>query len=210
MASAAADRDGHCERPDDRKRWREFEHIQRTIGPELLAFFSVPQRRMPGLEPEDLAQMTLVRVYRSMAAFRHESGMRTWVLRIAVNVWSNALRDREAAKRTASEEVSLDSRGDNRPGEWPIEPSDPRDDPQQKLLTEERTRLLQEAIGTLPPKMCRCVLLRIRDQFSIREIATLLKIKESTVKSHLQEGKKRLGQLLLEQFGISNPKEEAS
>ncbi len=180
------------------------------MGFELLAFFSVRQRRMPGLEPEDLAQMTLVRVYRSMETYRHEAGIRTWVLRIAVNVWANALRDREAGKRAASEEVSLDSRSDNHPGEQQIELSDPGDDPQQKLLTEERTRLLQEAIGTLPPKMCRCVLLRNRDQLSIREIATLLKIEDSTVKSHLQEGRRRLGRLLRERFGISDSEKEAS
>ncbi|MEM7350913.1 MAG: sigma-70 family RNA polymerase sigma factor [Acidobacteriota bacterium] len=203
-AGTGAERASHHERSGERERWQEFEQIQRSLGSQLLAFFAVPQRRISGLEPEDLAQMTLVRVYRGMDRFRREAGIRTWVLKIAVNVWANALRDREAAKRAASEEVSLDSRSDRSPGEAPIQLRDPADNPQQKLLAEERTRLLQEAISTLPPKMSRCVLLRNRDQLSIREIATLLQIEDSTVKSHLREGKRRLGRLLRERFGISD------
>ena len=186
---------------------QEFEAIQQGMGPELLAFFSVPERRIEGLDPEDLAQMTLVRVYRSMVAFRQESTIRTWVLKIAVNVWSNALRDRKAEKRAGAEEISLDwKEGGDRDGR-PVDPPDGRRDPQQELLDEERTRLLYEAIEALPDRMKRCFYLRYRDQLPIREIASVLRVEPSTVKSQLQEGRRRLGALLRDRFGVVDPTE---
>lgn len=176
------------------------------MGPQLLAFFSSPRRRIAGLEPEDLAQMTLVRVYRSMEDFRHRASVRTWVLKIAVNVWSNALRDSKAAKRHG-DEVSLDgSRQNGDPGPRAIDPRDPRDDPQQRLLDEERTRLLQEGLEELPTKMRRCMTLRLRDELTIRQIATLLRVEQTTVKSHLQEGHRRLVPILRERFGVTEPR----
>ncbi len=180
-----------------RRRALDFEQIQHSMGRELIAFFSVPQRRVPGLEPDDLAQMTLFRVYLSMESFRHRATIRTWVLRIAVNVWKNALRDREAAKRCASKEVSLDSRQGTEDKFL-----DPRENPLQDLLAEERTTLLLSAIDSLPKKTSRCMVLRFKDQLSIQEIACLLRVESTTVKSHLREGKRRLGPLLRERFGI--------
>lgn len=183
---------------------QKFERLERELGAEVLAFFSTPRRRLSWIEPQDLAQMTMLRVYRGMETFRHEASPRTWVLKIATNVWANALRDGEADKRSA-DEVSIDA--SRAPGEAPIDPPDRQPDPQERLLAEERTRLLLEAIDELPKKMRRCMMLRYRDDLSIRDIATLLRVEESTVKSHIQEGNRRLGPLLLERFGVTTPPE---
>lgn len=191
------DEDAESEEFAVRRREREFDTIQRDLGGDLVAFFAVPLRRVPGLEPEDLAQMTLFRVYLSLEGYQEKASVRTWVLRIAVNVWKNALRDREAAKRSASKEVSLDSKQG-------VEDKflDPREDPLRDLLTEERTTLLFSAIDSLPKKTGRCMILRLKGGHTIREIACLLRVEPTTVKSHLQEGRRRLRPILRKQFGI--------
>lgn len=177
------------------------------MSPELRAFFAAPRRRIAGIEPSDLVQETLVRVYRHMESYRRDASLRTWVLRIAVNVWNNALRDSRAAKRL--KETSLESLlpATEERGRGGLDPSDPGEDALDRLLGEERTQLLLEAIDALPKKMRRCALLCYRDQLTAREIATLLRVEPTTVKSHLQEARRRLEKLLRERFGVTGPLE---
>ena len=174
------------------------------LGEELRQFFSSPNRRLPELEPEDLVQMTMTRVYQSMGNFRHDSTLRTWVFRIATNTWRNTLRDAKAKKRTG-DEVPLDAAVSGE-GLGPTkEIADQREDALQAILSAERTQALWQAIHELPTKMGRCLMLSMHHDYTPRQIATLMKIEENTVKSHLQEGRRRLGPMLRQRFGIPEP-----
>ena len=181
-----------------------FESELKRLAGQLLQFFSSPGRRLAGLEPADLVQMTMVRVYQSMGDFRQESSLRTWVFQVAHNTLKNAVRDTKAQKR-AGDEIHLDAAPPGSDDDRRREVADPREDPQEKLLEEERTRELWRAIQGLPTKMGRCLMLSLRDGFTAREIATLLKVKETTVKTHLQTGRKKVKAILRQHFGLSDP-----
>ena len=60
----------------------------------------------------------------------------------------------------------------------------------------ERSRLLRAAIGELPPKMRRCMQMRIAGGLKYREIADALDVTIDTVKRLIFEGKKKLGEKL--------------
>lgn len=174
---------------------------------QLLSFFSSPKRRIPGFEPEDLVQKALVRVYQGMDSFRQDSSFRTWAFRIATNVWTNTLRGIKTQKR-AGDEIALDEGFDSTPDKQRLELAAPAPSPEEELLWDERTKVLDQGIAMLPARMARCLMLSLKDGFSNSEIAILLKIKPTTVKSQLKEGRRRLGHLLREHFGLLEPEGE--
>jgi len=144
-------------------------------------------------EAEDLAQDSLLRVYRNIGRFRFEASFDTWLFQIAGNVWKNALRSQATRKRQA-DRISLDQVLD--PEEREPEPEDPSDGPLEQALADERTRLLHAALDTLPPKMRACMLLRLGQGMKYHEIAAVMRVTIATVKSQLSAAQKRLRPLL--------------
>jgi RNA polymerase sigma-70 factor (ECF subfamily) len=59
-------------------------------------------------------------------------------------------------------------------------------------LAGEQRAVLRQALAELPPKMRRCVLLRIDQDLKYREIAALLRVSIETVKSQLSQARDRL------------------
>ncbi len=151
-------------------------------------------------EAEDLAQECFLRVYRNMGRFRFESSFETWLFQVVANVWKNALRSRSTHKRSV-ESVRLDEILDRDDGERRnAEPGDPAAGPLEQALEGERARLLRQAIDELPPKMRRCMLLRLGQDLKYREIAAALQVSMATVRSQLSAGYERLKPLLEKHF----------
>lgn len=180
----------------------EIERVFREYGPSVTYFFA--RRGFSSDECRDLTQETFVRALGGFGSFRRESKLETWLLRIAANVWKNHLRSRGALKRDAPT-VSLEEaveQGDAVVGSAePGRAARPRS-PQEHLLEEERARVLREAVETLPPRMRRCVLLRIDRGLKYREIAILLRVSVDTVKTQLHQARYRLKEELQEYFDL--------
>ena len=145
-------------------------------------------------DSHDLAQETFLRVHKSLSTFRGESRFNTWVYQIAANIFRNDLRDRSTLKR-AAQEVSLEDLQDQIP-DAPLGYSSPArekdyDGPLENLLADERHRVLREALGSLPPQMRNCVILRL-DDLKYREIADLMQVSIETVKAHLFQARQQL------------------
>ncbi len=170
-----------------------FERLVCLYGAAVLHLF---RRRVGHEQARDLAQETFLRVYKNRASFRGEASAKTWLLRIATNVARNHLRDQQAAKRKALT-VSLDEAfGDDEQSPLAQEPRDDGDDPSAVALKKENAHRLRQAIGHLPPQVRLCMQLCYLEGLSIRQVAARRGVSESTVKSQLQEGKKRLRSLL--------------
>lgn len=120
---------------------------------------------------EDLAQETLLRVWRKAGGFNPSEGDGVgWIYRIARNLRIDALR-RE--RQPASSASFVDS-----------EPDPPT--PEELCLSSERERRLQHVLEQLPPiqaEMFRRALLR---QGTLAQIAVELNMPVSTAKSHLR------------------------
>jgi RNA polymerase sigma-70 factor (ECF subfamily) len=142
-------------------------------------------------ESRDLAQETFLRVYRYRERFRGESSPVTWLFQIAANLYKNKLRSLAAQKRDA-EEVPLDSTDARDP--------ESEDDALELILTEERSRLLREALEELPPQMKRAVMLRVTSDMKYREIAEEMEVSIETVKAHLYQARQHLRDRLSDYF----------
>ena len=172
-------------------REENFKHLFARYYPPLKSFFG--KRGLSQEECNDLIQETFINIFQGIGRFQHDARFDTWLYRIATNIWKNTLRARATQKRDAAE-VEL--------GAEVAHTSGP--DPEQEALTEEEARLERQALrrelDRLPPRMRRCLLLRIDQGMKYREIAEVLGVAINTVKSLLHEGKKRLRDSLGDRF----------
>ncbi|MEM7586193.1 MAG: RNA polymerase sigma factor [Acidobacteriota bacterium] len=166
-----------------------MEELFRELYGPVLGFFS--QRGCSQEECRDLAQETFLRAHRAFDSFRGEAKRSTWLFTIAANVWLNQRRAKDTAKRSA-DEVPLP--------EVEHAPRDPEVHPLDDAIREEKLELLQAAIADLPPKMQRCVRLRVYQDMKYREIAELVGISIETAKSQLSLARKRLRSALAEHY----------
>jgi RNA polymerase sigma-70 factor (ECF subfamily) len=175
------------------ERREEFADLFEEYGPAVSYFFA--RRGFPPEDCRDLMQETFLKAYRGLAGFRDDAGLRTWLLKIAANVWKNALRSRQTVKRSAMKTVSLEGAltEDEVPegrGEELRQPGSA--DPLDRVLRDESRRMLREAVAELPPRMRRCVQLRIDRSLKYREIAAILQVSVDTVKTQLHQARQRL------------------
>jgi len=144
-------------------------------------------------EARDLTQETFLQAFRSVAHFRGEADLRTWLYRIAVNQARNRWRWWRRRRRDST--VSLDapaaSNGDERPLAARLR--DARaPDPEQRALASERERALLAALGKLAQPYREAVVLRDVEGLSYEEVAAALEINVGTVKSRLSRGRLEL------------------
>ncbi|MEM8932544.1 MAG: RNA polymerase sigma factor [Acidobacteriota bacterium] len=180
-----------------------FEDFFRRHHARVVGFFR--RRGCPDDEVSDLTQETFLRAFDGYGAFRGEAKPATWLLTIATNLWLNRGRARATIKRSA-DVVSLDA-GASVPSADGLSDAATLSGaatlsaaatlPDAATLDDERRRLLLAAIDELPSKMRRCVLLRVYQERSYREIGEILGIREVTAKSQVSRARAVLREILL-------------
>lgn len=179
-----------------------FRELYRRYRRRLLAFFS--RRGFSRETCSDLIQDTLVRVYKGRGGFRGDVPLASWIFQIAANVAKNELRWRGAGKRRGVEK-SLDDEDEDQPlevhfGGNPLSTT-AEAEPLARTMAREQVEALREALEGLPEKMRRIMQLSIHHEYSVSQIAIVMKITESTVKVQLHNGRKRLRRALTDRFG---------
>lgn len=129
---------------------------------------------------EDLVQEAMLRVFRHIERYEERGTFRAWVFRIATNLALTELRRRRYAAT-----IPLDAGAP--------EPSDPADtDPGAAWEAEDRTNAVEATLATLPDEQRAVVLLRVRREMGIADIARTLGVPEGTVKSRLHHAIRKL------------------
>jgi RNA polymerase sigma-70 factor, ECF subfamily len=125
-------------------------------------------------EVDDVVQESLLAVLKALPAFRSESTVRTFALRIAEN---RAVSRRRGQARTRSHESELERL------EAPLRASAPA--PDDGLLFLGRRQLVKRLVEALPPRQATALLLRLLDH-SPREIGKLTNVSVNTVRTRLR------------------------
>jgi RNA polymerase sigma-70 factor (ECF subfamily) len=137
-------------------------------------------------EALDLSQEVFLRVFRTIARFRGQSTLRTWIYRIAVNQARN--RHRFWRRRHRADQVSLDAHvathGEFRSGA--------EAGPDRMFARKELAARLQSALDALPFDQRTAIVLREVDGLSYEEIAYSLGVAIGTVKSRLTRARQTL------------------
>ncbi len=145
-------------------------------------------------EAADLTQETFLNAFKAVGKFRGESGIKTWLYRIAINRSRNRFRWWKSRRR--SKTISIDSVNgpDDRPLHETLAGKTP--DPETEAISSERKHQLRKALATLPEIFREAVILRDIEGFSYEEIAEALGINVGTVKSRIARGRGELAKRL--------------
>jgi len=143
-------------------------------------------------EARDLTQETFLRAFQSIAHFRGESDLRTWIYRIAINQARNRWRWWRRRRREATVSIDAPEIGGGRLGLVATLKANTVRDPEQNTLLSEREQALKKALSTLKRVYRETVILRDIEGFAYEEIAATLEISVGTVKSRLARGRQEL------------------
>jgi RNA polymerase sigma-70 factor, ECF subfamily len=141
-------------------------------------------------EARDAAQETFLKVYRGLGGFRAESGLKTWIYRIAINQAMN--QQRWWRRRHRDETISLDlTRGENESSLGSQLPGSERS-PEAQAIANQRERRILRALGEIKQEYRVALVLREIEELSYDEIAETLEISIGTVKSRIARGREEL------------------
>lgn len=139
-------------------------------------------RRILGSEDEilDCAQDAFLAAYRNLFRYTEEHPFRAWLYAIARNKALDLLRKRRRAGSQPLDETIVD----HQPG------------PEEVSLVNEQASMLSEVLNELPEHYKQALYLRYHQELTYEEIALVLQIPVSRVKTYLHRGKEKLRQHL--------------
>jgi len=141
-------------------------------------------------EARDAAQETFIKVYKGLDKFRAESGLKTWIYRIAINQAMN--QQRWWRRRHRDETISLElSRGES---DFRLGDGLPSlaVSPEQEAIRNEREQNIMRALADVKPEYRVALVLREIEELSYEEIAETLASSIGTVKSRIARGREEL------------------
>ena len=139
--------------------------IRRHQSP-LLNYFN----RSGALEDgEDMVQETFLRVYRYRDRYRPTARFQTFLYTLARHVWLDRCRKKMRKERLMG---------------WLVREAEVQRDTSTEAL-DERAAEVQDALGTLSPKLKEVLILKVYQGLRYQEIAQVLNIPVGTVKSRI-------------------------
>lgn len=129
-------------------------------------------------ETEDALQEAYLRAWRSLAGFRAEAKVSTWLVRIVVNEALGRLRRRGSPVFSMNASLDVDNDSDE-PG---LEDDADRE-PERVAMRGELRQLMEERIDALPDAFRTVFMLRAVEELSVEETAHALEIPQATVRS---------------------------
>ncbi len=124
----------------------------------------------------DAAQEAICIAYQKLSALRNREKFRPWLMKILANTCYAMLRQRQK-----------------------IIPLDVVPEPEAPESEETETPLFC-AVSKLPQTLRATIVLYYYEDFSVKEIASILKLSEANVKARLSRGRKQLRVLLMEEL----------
>ena len=177
-----------------RQRLDEQELLQRARGGDHSAFKILVEKYerlvasavfgILGHSPEvdDIGQETFIRFYRNMNVFRGDSGIGTYLIRIAINLSFNELRRKKRRKQKdfLEGDPGIDRISDGNPG------------PEH---TDDK-KIVHSALQKLKPKDRTVIVLRLLNGYTTEETADILRIPIGTVLSRLARAQQKLKKIM--------------
>jgi len=145
-------------------------------------------------DADDLAQEVFIKMYRTLPSYDHTKGaFVTWVTTITRNLLVDHFRKTKQDRITDSLDAASPHE-DAQPLSEQIQDHSPP--PDAHVRRRELGVAVHAALAKLSPELREAVILRDLQDFDYREIATVLKVPEGTVKSRINRGRAELARLL--------------
>ncbi|MGH9465148.1 MAG: sigma-70 family RNA polymerase sigma factor [Thermoanaerobaculia bacterium] len=169
-------------------------NFEATAMPYVDSLYSTAYRMTRNAEEaEDLVQETYLKAYKYYDKFEEGTNFKAWLFKILKNSFINSYRKRQQLPRESdfvALEESLERRLDRGLRERGKSPED-------ELLDTVLDEDVQRALDELPPDYRMAVLLADLEDFSYKEVASILEIPVGTVMSRLYRGRRALEATML-------------
>jgi RNA polymerase sigma-70 factor (ECF subfamily) len=136
---------------------------------------------------EDVVHEAFVKAWYRIGSFKGDSGLYTWLYRVAINAAKDHGKRRRRRPALALEDIGPTGQALPSPGEPGLE----------TLERREARRRVRVAIASLPPKFRAVIVLREIEGLRYEEIASILDISQGTVESRLFRARRRLRERLV-------------
>ncbi len=147
-------------------------------------------------EAEDATQEIFVNIYNNIKKFRGDSKLSTWIYRITVNVCKNKLKQLQRLRAPILEEAP----GDDEEAESDRNIRKLREkkekEPDEIFFKSNTKNIIYRRIGELTEEQRNVIVLRDIDGLSYEEMAKILKLSVSAVKSKLFRARENLREKL--------------
>ncbi|MBX7219854.1 MAG: sigma-70 family RNA polymerase sigma factor [Blastocatellia bacterium] len=165
--------------------------VERTLLGETDAFGILVRRwerpiyslavRMLGRDEDahDVCQETFLSAYRNLNSFRGEAKFSSWLYRIAINCCHSKLR-----RLPDAPDLSIETQFE----EYGIEPTDARQGIEDQVHEAQKASHVRKALAALPYEMRQVIIMKEYEGLKFHEIAEVLGIPVSTVKTRLYTG----------------------
>lgn len=136
-------------------------------------------------DAQDLFQETFLRAHRAYAALPADADVRAWLMRIAINLTKNYVRDRQRRRRVILEPMAEDDEDATR---------EPRADTDTEglMMSREMARMLQTAIAALPFHQRVAFTQRQFEGLEYAAIATYLGCSSESARAHVYQALRKL------------------
>ncbi len=155
---------------------RQAERIMDEYGNSILRLAYSYLHNM--LDSEEILQETLLTVLKTAPVFENAMHEKAWIMRVTGNLSKNRI----AYNKVRSADELNDSFA-----------ADQRED----------LSFVWEAVKTLPLKYREVIHLFYQEDCTTQQIAQILGLKEATVRSHLHRGRKKLKEILKEEYDFA-------
>lgn len=158
----------------------DIETLMREYGNDVLrtAYSYVNDRDAA----QDLFQETFIKAYYNLDKFRGDSSIKTWLIRITINVCKDYLKSayqKHVVPMMEFEEDAIVSDSDF-----------------EEVENADRNAQIRQAVAELPEEYREAVLCVYFQEMSVSEAAEALGVPEGTVKSRLSRAREKLKKVL--------------
>ncbi len=167
--------------------------IERTLAGDTDQFSVLVRRwdrqiyglslRMLGRDEDarDVCQETFLAAYRNLSKFRGEAKFSSWLYRIALNACHSRLRRNGSVFEQSLDQEDASGRR--------FEIADAAaENASERMHREQRVTLVRRALQALPSEMRQVIVMKEYEELTFAEIAEVLSLPVSTVKSRLYTG----------------------
>jgi RNA polymerase sigma-70 factor (ECF subfamily) len=141
-------------------------------------------------DADDIAQEVFVRAYSAIANFRGDSGIYTWLYRIAINLSINHLRKQKVRKLMDITDYI------------PFLGKDAEQD--KGMIHDENVSLIEKAIETLPEKQRAVFIMRYYDEMPYEQISAILGTSVGGLKANFHHAVKKVAAYVKSHHGKLN------
>ena len=146
-------------------------------------------------DAQDLTQEVFIKMYRTLNTYDAGKGaFMTWVTTMTRNLLVDHFRKTKSDRLTDSLDSAPSEHEDAQPLAEQI--ADQGQRPDARVQSLEARETVHHALQKLSPELREAVILRDLQDMDYREIATVLRVPEGTVKSRINRGRAELARLL--------------